>query len=394
MTSLAEERAEAMARRAKIEEPNKIRGRARNLLHLRWNATPAELEEAIAEKYPKMAPEERETVLSQVLEVQRTERPKVDPATRTVRYQPDPDNLPKTRKKEAPFATPVEVKLKRKKRPEVHANVHKIAQESQTTRETKPLRGLRSLMKPERIRVFDAARKLYADGNDPPLELIRTTVNRATGHHLTLNQARYVDERIRAEPKVETVTDPVTEETPDLPAEAVRPYNPASEEERAAVLAVRDRLREAGLLVGVRPFVHAVATELGLQLTTNQATWLRYGKRHQREPKPAVPVHEAALPVSDPPSAPAPALPTIGLEIHIPTPNAPPESNRPGYGAFDPLAQDRLSLERGIGGGWLVRAVVECETRGQAAEVIASFGVILAGIDRDGGGARGRAVCQ
>lgn len=75
------ERERSRARRQAKADAMQRRRRALRLLDGRWNASRSALKAAIAEVYTKMTPAERRALLDVTLEVQRTERPHVDPTT-------------------------------------------------------------------------------------------------------------------------------------------------------------------------------------------------------------------------------------------------------------------------------------------------------------------------
>lgn len=89
--ALRAERARVMEARAPREALERQRHRARQVLTGRWDANEEELRGEIAAQYEQLSAREVEELLVVTIEVQRTERPKVDPASVHVRYQEDPE---------------------------------------------------------------------------------------------------------------------------------------------------------------------------------------------------------------------------------------------------------------------------------------------------------------
>ncbi|MCK9494189.1 MAG: hypothetical protein M0R75_01655 [Dehalococcoidia bacterium] len=89
--ALRAERARVMEARAPREALERQRHRARQVLTGRWDASEEELRGEIAAQYEQLSAHEVEELLVVALAVQRSERPKVDPATVNVRYQEDPE---------------------------------------------------------------------------------------------------------------------------------------------------------------------------------------------------------------------------------------------------------------------------------------------------------------
>jgi len=111
LSELRAERDRALARRQAEADQERRRRRAVRLLsgdHIRaarWNASPTALKQAIAEVYTKMDAGERRRLLEVALEVQRTERPHIDPMTVHTR-PPVPEFRPKPARRAARMEIP------------------------------------------------------------------------------------------------------------------------------------------------------------------------------------------------------------------------------------------------------------------------------------------------
>lgn len=89
---LQAERAASRTRQEPRRTQEMLRHRARFVLNGRWNASRTELHAGIAEAYPKLERDAQDELLAVVLEVQRTERPRIDPATvRCATPEPEPE---------------------------------------------------------------------------------------------------------------------------------------------------------------------------------------------------------------------------------------------------------------------------------------------------------------
>jgi len=224
VTDVATERAAALARRGDRDERQMLEARARRVLAGHWNESRDELLLVIGELYPKVNEEAREKLVAVCLELQATERPKIDPST--VRVAP----------------------LDLEKPPRKKALIRSMA-----VAELAPF-GDDLVDEENEEEPLDTLEEIVAEVED----LDEVAVEEQTETVVFTSEIFAIREEIEV-PKT------------------LRAYDPKNAEDKAAVLKIRNRLAGHDAL-SEQSLMSAVEAELGVTLTKNQATHLRYSK--------------------------------------------------------------------------------------------------------------------